>query len=71
MLVPKSGTATYRFFTDYRKVNNVTKCDSYPIPRIEDFIDPLGSANFVTKIDLLKGYCQVVWCSEKWLNTIS
>jgi hypothetical protein len=27
---------TYRLCTDFRKVNSVTKTDSYPIPRIYD-----------------------------------
>lgn len=48
-----------RFITDYRKVNSVTVPDSYPMPRMEDCIDNLGSAKFVTKLDLLKGYWQV------------
>lgn len=45
--------------TDYRKVNSVTVPDSYPLPRMEDCLDNLGSAKFVTKLDLLKGYWQV------------
>jgi hypothetical protein len=36
-----------------------SKADSYPIPRIEDCIDKIGSAKYVTKFDLLKGYWQV------------
>ena len=32
ILVPKSN-GTYRMCTDYRKVNFVTKTDSFPIPR--------------------------------------
>lgn len=48
-----------RFITDYRKVNAVTVLDSYPLPRMEDCIDNLGTANFVSKLDLLKGYWQV------------
>ena len=48
-----------RFITDYRKVNAVTVPDSYPMPRIEDCIDTIGNAKYVTKIDLLKGYWQV------------
>ena len=58
LLVPKSD-GSYRFCTDYRKVNSVTKSDSYPIPRVEDCIDRIGCAKYVTKLDLLKGYWQV------------
>lgn len=45
-----------RFITDYRKVNAVTVPDSYPLPRMEDCVDNLGTAQFVSKLDLLKGY---------------
>uniref|UniRef100_A0A8C1RHP2 Gypsy retrotransposon integrase-like protein 1 n=1 Tax=Cyprinus carpio TaxID=7962 RepID=A0A8C1RHP2_CYPCA len=50
---------TYRFCTDYRKLNNITKPDSFPLPRVEDCVDRVGSARFVSKFDLLKGYYQV------------
>ena len=46
VLVPKSNRA-YRFCTDFRKINAVTKSDSYPIPRVEDCIDRIGVAKFV------------------------
>ena len=58
VLVPKPD-GSYRFCTDYRKVNSVTKTDSYPIPRIDDCIDKIGTAKFVSKFDMLKGYWQV------------
>lgn len=58
LLVPKPDS-TFRFCTDYRKVNDVTKPDSFPLPRIEDCVDKVGSAKYVTKLDLLKGYWQV------------
>ena len=48
-----------RFCTDFRKVNDVTIPDSYPLPRMEDCIDHVGCATFVSKLDLLKGYWQV------------
>ncbi len=58
LLVPKSdGTA--RFCTDYRKVNAVNIPDCFHLPRMEDCIDNLGSARYVSKLDLLKGYWQV------------
>ena len=58
ILVPKPD-GTYRLCTDYRKINNITKTDSYPIPRMDDCIDKVGKAKFVTKFDLLKGFWQV------------
>ncbi len=58
LLVEKSDKSS-RFCTDYRKVNAVTKPDAYPLPRIEDCIDQVGSVQFVSKFDLLKGYWQV------------
>ena len=58
VLVPKPDN-TPRFCNDYRKVNSVTKPDSYPLPRMEDCIDRVGSAKYVTKLELLKGYWQV------------
>ena len=45
--------------TDYRKVNSVTKTDSFPIPRIDDCIDKVGNSKYVPKFDLLKGFWQV------------
>ena len=58
LLVPKPD-GTFRFCTDFRKVNSLTKGDSYPLPRIEDCIDRVGNSKYVSKFDLLKGYWQV------------
>ena len=58
VMVPKPD-GSQRFCIDYRKVNAVSKTDSFPIPRLEDCIDRVGNSAFVSKIDLLKGYWQV------------
>ena len=58
MLVPKPD-GTYQFVTNFKAVNAITRSDSYPIPRIEDCIDKVGQAKYVTKFDLLKGFWQV------------
>ena len=58
ILVPKPDGA-YRLCTYYRKVNGVSKTDSFPIPRIDDCIDKIGKAKYVTKFDLLKGFWQI------------
>ena len=58
ILVPKSDQS-YRMCTDYRKVNSKTKSDSFPIPRVDDCIDKVGQAKYVTTFDLLKGFWQI------------
>lgn len=42
-----SLTSLIGFCIDFRKVNNVTKPDSYPLPRIEDCVERVGSSSYV------------------------
>lgn len=58
VLVPKAD-GSFRFCTDFRKVNSVTVPDAFPLPRIDDCVDNIGNAQYITKLDLLKGYWQV------------
>ena len=58
ILVPNPD-GTFRMCTDYRKVNSVTKTDSFPVPRMDDCIANIGQAKYVTKFDLLKGFWQI------------
>lgn len=44
----------------FRNVNAVTVPDSYPLPHVEDCKDYISSACFVSKLDVLKGYWQVL-----------
>ena len=53
ILVPKPDW-TFCMCTDYRKVNSVTETDTFPIPLIDNCIDNIGQAKYVTKFDLLK-----------------
>ena len=58
LLVPKPD-GDVRFCTDFRRVNKLTRDDSHPIARVDDCIDEVGNARYVTKIDMLKGYWQI------------
>ena len=54
----KDGTK--RFYVDFRKLNQVTKKNSYPLPLIDDILALLGKAKFFTFLDLKSGYWQVL-----------
>ena len=48
-----------RICVDYRQLNSVTKIDTFPLPRIDDLLDQLGSAKCFTTLDLAAGYWQI------------
>lgn len=49
---------------DYRRLNNVTEGDHYPLPNITDITSYLEGANIFSKLDLLKGYYQIPMAKE-------
>ena len=48
-----------RYCVDYRKLNKVTKKDSYPLPNMQECLDSLGQAKYFSTMDLCSGYWQV------------
>ena len=49
---------------DYRKLNSVTQMDTYPMPCIDELIDQLGKARYLSTLDLARRYWQVPISSE-------
>lgn len=57
IVIKKDGGV--RFCCDYRRLNQVTFKDAYPLPRVEESLDALGNAQLFSTLDLTAGYFQV------------
>ena len=53
-----------RFCIDFRGLNKITVFDAEPIPNVEDLFVRLAHSRFFTKIDLAKGYWQILVLPE-------
>jgi hypothetical protein len=53
-----------RFCVDFRKINQVTKKDKYPLPNIEEIMDLFGGSEWFSTMDLASGYWQVAIAQE-------
>lgn len=54
-----SGQKNWRIVIDYRKLNEITVEDKFPIPNIEDIFSKLGNAQYFSTLDLAKGFHQI------------
>ena len=59
IVLVKKKDGSLRLCVDYRRLNSASLTDAYPMPRIDDMIDQLGKAKFITTLDLTRGYWQV------------
>jgi hypothetical protein len=55
---------TQQLVIDYRRLNNITVKDSYPLPRIDEMLECMQGAKVFLKFDLKMGYNQL-WVKPK------
>jgi hypothetical protein len=59
ILFVRKKDGTMRMCVDYRKLNDLTRKDSTPLPRIDELLDSLYGAHYFSTQDMYKGYHQV------------
>ncbi|XP_065198307.1 uncharacterized protein LOC135829851 [Sycon ciliatum] len=68
VLVPKKDDSI-RFCVDYRALNQVAQFDCYPMPRVDEILDSVGSAQFLSTLDLSRGYWQIPLAEDACAKT--
>lgn len=58
VVVPKPDE-TIRLWIDFRKVNTISVFDAFPVPHIKEMLEKIGQAQFISILDLTKGYWQI------------
>ena len=67
LVTKKDGSA--RFCVDYRRLNDVTVKDAYPIPRVDDCFDALSGSKWFSCMDLCSGFWQIEMDGEDKMKT--
>jgi hypothetical protein len=57
--VTREGAVKYRFVIDFRKLNETTIKDSFPLHRMDQVIEALNGAIYFSVMDMARGYLQV------------
>ena len=59
IVLVKKKDGTLRFCVDYRRLNSVTKQDSYPLPLIDNCLNALSGSSWYSTLDLRSGYYNI------------
>lgn len=60
VVLVKKKDGKWRFCIDYRRLNDVTISDEFPLPRIQDLIRNIQDSKYFITLDLRAGYWQIL-----------
>jgi hypothetical protein len=59
VVMVKKPNGAYRFCIDFRKINQVSKRDAYPLPYVNSILTRLHNARYFSSIDVKSAYWQI------------
>ncbi|KYO28055.1 hypothetical protein Y1Q_0014229 [Alligator mississippiensis] len=59
VVVPKTD-GLIQLCIDYHKVNEITMFNAFPMPQVDDILEKVGQARYISTLDLTKGYWQIL-----------
>jgi hypothetical protein len=73
IVVPKkldaSGEKKWRICVDFRKLNDITVGDSFPLPNIQEILDNVGKSKYFSALDCASGFHQILITPEDRCKT--
>ena len=64
VVIIRKKTSEIRLCVDFRKLNAISICDSFPLPRVEEALQAVQAAVWVSSFDLAQGYLQMAMEEE-------
>jgi hypothetical protein len=72
--VPKKldapGKSKWRICVDFRKLNDITIGDSFPLPNIQEILDDIGKSKYFSALDCASGFHQILIAPEDRCKTV-
>ena len=70
MVIVRKKTSEIRLCVDFRRLNAISICDSFPLPRVEEALQDVQAAVWFSSFDLAQGYLQMAMEEEDILKTV-